>query len=105
MIQDKAVSSADMLGVVIPDSNLVREVTQLIRGRWLANAYQRRSEGVPLGTTFAQGIAIEKGAGHAGRRCDEEAQVAKSAEASGSSLQRSRNSDEPWRSTSRRRRA
>lgn len=30
MIQDKAVSSADMLGVVIPDSNLMREVTQLI---------------------------------------------------------------------------
>ena len=31
MIQDRAVSSAGMLGVVIPDSNLVREVMQLIR--------------------------------------------------------------------------
>lgn len=31
MIHDKAVSSADMFGDVIPDSKLVREVTQLIR--------------------------------------------------------------------------
>jgi len=31
MIQDKAMSSAEMFGVVIPDSKLVHEVTQLIR--------------------------------------------------------------------------